>query len=93
MARRIVITPRPTEPRHVDDSALTPREEMVLRMRFGNFSCANCHRICEWVTRKPTDSTEYKTVGSRYCNARECVDAEERAHGIPISRIRGLASE
>lgn len=56
-----------------------------------NFQCQHCDRVCEWETREPievNDATEWKSIGSRYCHAEECIEAEARAHGLPIERVR-----
>lgn len=58
-----------------------------------NFMCSSCKRICDWETRTQVDSDDYKTVGSRYCNAPACIEHEEIAHGLPIERIREVSLE
>ena len=52
-----------------------------------NFSCQHCHRVCDWETREPVASDDWKTIGHRYCNAEECIQAEEKAHGLPRERL------
>jgi len=58
------------------------------------FSCQRCDRICDWTTRDPVADqaadVEVKSIGSRYCNASECIEAEAKAHGLPIERILAM---
>lgn len=47
--------------------------------------------MCDWETRAPvvvTDTTEIKTIGSRYCDDPACLDAEAKAHGLPLERVK-----
>lgn len=56
-----------------------------------NFCCANCLKICNWNSREPVPLDgrihEYKTIGGMYCNAEECIQAEEKAHGITRDKM------
>lgn len=55
-----------------------------------NFSCQHCHRICDGDTRVPVidqDDVVWKTIGSRYCNERACLEAEAIANGLPLERV------
>lgn len=56
-----------------------------------NFSCQHCNRICDWDSREPlsvVDDVEVKTIGERYCNTDQCIEAEARVHRLPIERVR-----
>jgi hypothetical protein len=52
------------------------------------FWCQNCGLVCDWNTRAPAPSeVEIKTIASRYCNDESCIEAEARAHGVPVERV------
>jgi len=60
-----------------------------------NFQCAHCNRICDWNKREPAvrvegRDLEVKTVGSRFCNAPRCLEADSVANGLPMERIRAM---
>lgn len=60
------------------------------------FQCASCSTVCEWRTRVPIefgDNVEVKTIGSMYCNALACIEAEAAIHGLPVHVIHWIGGK
>lgn len=54
------------------------------------FWCANCNRTCCWHCLKSDDEIqEIKTIGSRYCNAPECLEVERKECNCVDCRMGG----